>query len=83
MECPEYRKLGLPIQTKDRGEIRINTAAYADDFILDSETGYGIREFLDLLAKFRSYTGIIMNVKKCIALAELWDGDRVAKFTEP
>jgi hypothetical protein len=83
MERVEYRQLGFPIQAKERGEIRVNTAAYEEDLMLYAEKGDGIRVFLDLLAKFCNHAGMKINVKKCVALAELWDGDRAVKMTEP
>jgi hypothetical protein len=76
MDREEYKACGFPIMTRDRGEVRINTAAYADDLILYSDTGDGIQKFLRLLAMFFNYTGIKINVKKCVSLVELWDGDR-------
>jgi hypothetical protein len=47
------------------------------------ETEDGIRPYLDLLAKLGNYTGMKINVKKCVGLAELWDGERAVKMNEP
>jgi hypothetical protein len=83
MELKEFKDLGFPIQVENGSTIRINTAAYADDLILFAENGEGMRKFLDLLAKFCCYTGMKINVKKCVALAELWEGDRAVKLDAP
>jgi hypothetical protein len=86
MERPEFLAEGFPIEIEDpkKGDstIRINTAAYADDLILYSDKGESIDKFLALLAKYCSYTGMKINVKKCISLVETWLADlqdRVAK----
>jgi hypothetical protein len=67
---------GFPISVQVDGkpdeEIRVNTAAYADDLILYSDHGDGIREYLDLLAKYCNYTGMQVNVKKCVSLFETY-----------
>jgi hypothetical protein len=83
MEREDFERQGFPIMTRDRGEVRVNSAAYADDLILYSDTGDGIRNYLDLLAMFCSYTGMRINVKKCVSLAELWDGDDLVKADDP
>jgi hypothetical protein len=71
------------VKVENGEETRINAPAYADDLILYAETGDGIRLYLDLLAKFCCYTGMKINVKKCVSLAELWNGDRAVKAEEP
>jgi hypothetical protein len=83
MELKKFKDLGFPIQVEDGRTIRINTASYADDLILFAESGEGMREYLDTLAKFCTYTGMKINVKKCVALAELWEGDRPVKLDQP
>jgi hypothetical protein len=83
MEQEAFKKLCFPIIVESGAEIRIDTAAYADDLILFAESGDGMRTFLDILAKFCNYTGMKINVKKCVALADLWKGDRVVKLDAP
>jgi hypothetical protein len=83
MEQETFKKLGFPIEVESGETIRVNAAAYADDLILFAETGDGIKTFLDILAKFCNYTGMKINVKKCVALAELWEGDHAAKMDTP
>jgi hypothetical protein len=83
MEQKVYKDLGFPIVVESGAEIGVNTAAYADDLILFAESGDGMRTFLDALAKFCNYTGMKINVKKCVALAELWEGDRAVKLDAP
>jgi hypothetical protein len=62
METKPFRDKGFPITVESGEEIRINTAAYA-------ETADGIREYLQLLAKFCCYTGMQINVAKCTSLS--------------
>jgi hypothetical protein len=84
MERPDFLAEGFPIQIAGEAQpIRINTAAYADYLILYSDTGHGIRKYLDLLAKFCSYTGMKINVKKCVSLVEIWNGDKQEKVKDP
>jgi hypothetical protein len=60
LERPELVAQGFPIPIQEDGkediEIRVNTAAYADDLILFAEKGDEIKEYLELLAKYCSYT---------------------------
>jgi hypothetical protein len=76
LDRPDMVAKGFPISVQVDGkpdeEIRVNTAAYADDLILYSDHGDGIREYLDLLAKYCSYTGMQVNVKKCVSLFETY-----------
>jgi hypothetical protein len=60
----------------------VNTAAYADDLILYSESGDGINEYLKLLAKFCNYTGMKVNVKKCGSLMETHTNGRLDKVQD-
>jgi hypothetical protein len=76
LERPEFADLGFPIEIQDEGKeditIRVNTAAYADDLILFSDHGDGINAYLELLAKYCNYTGMKVNVKKCVSLSETY-----------
>jgi hypothetical protein len=83
MQQEAFKKMGFPITVESGETIRVNAAAYTDDLILFSESGDGIRTYLDILDKFCNYTGIKINVKKCVALAELWEGDRAVKLDTP
>jgi hypothetical protein len=83
MEQPEFRQFGFLIMTEKGREIRINTDAYADDLILYAETGDGIWTYLDLLAMICKYTGMKINAKRCVALAELSHVDMLVKAHEP
>jgi hypothetical protein len=84
MERPEYHSEGFPIEIDGQdAPIRINTAAYADDLILYSDKEDGINKFLELLAKYCSYTVMMINVKKCVSLDEKWIGDRQDRVENP
>jgi hypothetical protein len=83
MEQKVYKDQGFPITVESGQTIRVNAAAYADDLILFAESGAGIKNFLDVLAKFCNHKGMRINVKKCVALAELWEGDRAVKLDAP
>jgi hypothetical protein len=74
MDRPDMTAEGFPINIREVGkpdtEIRINTAAYADALILYSDKIDGINKYLELLAEFCNYTGMKVNVKKCVSLAD-------------
>jgi hypothetical protein len=86
LERPDYLELGFPIDIQVDGkpdeQIRVNTAAYADDLILYSDHGDGINRYLELLAKYCSYTGMKVNVKKCVSLAETYTNGNIDRIQE-
>jgi hypothetical protein len=83
LERPELVELGFLIEITEDGKpdevIKINTAAYADDLVLFAEHGDGIRTFVDLLAKYCNYTGMRVNVKKCVSLSETYTNGKLDK----
>jgi hypothetical protein len=83
LERKEFTDLGFPITIQEEGKpdetIRINVAAYADDLILYSDHGDGINKYLELLAKYCSYTGMQVNVKKCVSLMETYTNGKLDK----
>jgi hypothetical protein len=75
LDRPLYKRWGFGITVKDGEQIKVNTA-YADDLILYAERREGIDRMLVLLSQFCRYTRMIINVKKCVALAELWQNGK-------
>jgi hypothetical protein len=88
MDRPEYVAEGFPILIEDpdaskNQTLRINTAAYADDLILYSDKEDSINKHLELFAKYCSYTGMKINVKKCVSLCEKWNADKQDRIPNP
>jgi hypothetical protein len=77
LDRPEFRELGFEVKTMgppDRPNERevvttVNVAAYADDLILFSGTREGAQRMLDALADFCNYSGMEVNVSKCVSVS--------------
>jgi hypothetical protein len=86
LERNEFMELGFPIEIQEEGKeditICVNTAAYADDLILFPEHGDGINLYLGLLAKYCNYTGMRVNVKKCVSLLETYTDGALDKIQD-
>jgi hypothetical protein len=78
MEREEYRQYGFRVKDSFGNEVTsVNVAAYADDLILYAETREGGQAMLDALADFWNYSGMEVNVSKCISVSITWaDGRR-------
>jgi hypothetical protein len=83
LDTPKYKRLGFGVVVEDGEEIKLNTAAYADDLILYAERRDGIDQMLALLSRYCRYAGMIVNVKKCVALAEIWQNGKRSELDEP
>jgi hypothetical protein len=82
LEKPEFEQYGFEIRDADDNKITsLNVAAYADDLILFSGTRDGAQAMLDALADFCSYSGMEVNVKKCVSVSVTWqDGVREDQY---
>jgi hypothetical protein len=65
-EKTDMKELGYGIPMEDGTTTLINTAAYADDLILHSETHEHMTMMLDLLGAFCCYAKMKVNAKKCV-----------------
>jgi hypothetical protein len=83
LDQPKYKKLEFGAVVEDGDEIKLNVAAYADDLILYAERREGIEKMLALLSQYCRYTGMFVNVKKCVALAEIWQNGRRFELDQP
>jgi hypothetical protein len=82
MDRPEFRQYGFKVIDKNDNEVTsVNVAAYADDLILYSETRDGAQAMLDALADFCNYSGMEVNVSKCVSVSITWqDGHREDQY---
>jgi hypothetical protein len=82
MDRPEFRQYGFKVLDKFDNEVTsVNVAAYADDLILYSETRDGAQAMLDALADFCNYSGMEVNVSKCVSVSITWqDGYREDQY---
>jgi hypothetical protein len=56
----------------DQVNVLLLLAAYADDLILYAETTDGAQAMLDALADFSNYSGMEVNVSKCVSVSITW-----------
>jgi hypothetical protein len=82
MEKEEFRQYGFRVCDAFGNEVTsVNVAAYADEIILYSETRDGAQAMLDALADFCNYSGMEVNVSKCVSVSITWqDGHQEDQY---
>jgi hypothetical protein len=82
LERPEFKEYGFEVRDKDGNVVTsVNVAAYADDLILYSGTRDGAQAMLDALADFCNYSGMEVNVSKCVSVSITFqDGTREDQY---
>jgi hypothetical protein len=73
LEKEEYQQYGFRVTDRFGNVVTsINVAAYADDLILYAETREGAQAMLDALVDFCNYSGMEVNVSKCVSVSITW-----------
>jgi hypothetical protein len=75
LERPEFKEYGFEVRDINGNRVTsVNVAAYADDLILFSGTRDGAQAMLDALADFCNYSGMEVNVSKCVSVSVTFQG---------
>jgi hypothetical protein len=75
LERPEFKEYGFEVRDINGNKVTsVNVAAYADDLILFSGTRDGAQAMLDALADFCNYSGMEVNVSKCVSVSVTFQG---------
>jgi hypothetical protein len=83
LERPEFKNYGFEVRDRQGLNVitSVNVAAYADDLILFSGTRDGAQAMLDALADFCNYSGMEVNVNKCVSVSITYqDGFREYQY---
>jgi hypothetical protein len=73
LEKEEYQQYGFRVTDRFGNVVTsVNVAAYANDLILYAETREGAQAMLDALADFCNYSGMEVNVSKCVSVSITW-----------